>query len=356
MKTIKIITLVVISVIATSCGSYYRTITKLSRNGNAQREIYAKADSTFMSGNIANNPYLFDINSGWAIKRFKTPYKYNFFGEDVELNVMISQKATSVSDFSEKTICSEIKRPLAAPKESLTKKFRWFYTTYTYTCIYPKINYDVPVSINKYLTPKEQRLWSQGDFDKYKALNGAEMSNMLNDIEKKFINWYYRNLFEISIDIIEEKYNGNISHDVKEDVYRQLYNGTSDSDITPYKVCKQLDISLKGNSFEKLYNHNEKIISKEFDSKTSVIYIINNIISYELIVPGEIISTNSPIIKSDTLIWKVDGTRNLFNNYTLSVEYRIINTWAFIISILVVLIAIISIVIIKKRNISKHRI
>ncbi len=47
MKTIKIITLVAISVIATSCGSYYRTITKLSRNGNAQREIYAKADSAW---------------------------------------------------------------------------------------------------------------------------------------------------------------------------------------------------------------------------------------------------------------------------------------------------------------------
>lgn len=356
MKTIKIITLVAISIIATSCGSYYRTITKLSSNGNAQREIYAKANSAFMSGDIANNPYLFDIDSGWTIKRFKTPYKYNFFGDDVELNVMISKKTTSVSDFSKETICSDINKSLVAPKESLTKKFNWFYTTYTYTCIYPKINYSVPVSINQYLTPKEQILWSQGDFDKYKALNGVEMSNILDDIETKFINWYYRNLFEISIDIIQKKYNGNISQNVKEDVYKQLYNGTPDSDITPYKVCKQLDINLKGNSFEKLYNDNEKKISKEFDSKTSVINIINNTISYELIVPGEILSTNSPIIKSDTLIWKVDGTRNLFSSYTLSAEYRIINTWAFIISILVVLIATLSIVIIRKRNISKHRI
>jgi len=51
------------------------------------------------------------------------------------------------------------------------------------------------------------------------------------------------------------------------------------------------------------------------------------------------LQTNAPIIESGTLKWKVDGFRLLFDDYTLTAEYRVANRWAFVLTGLLVLCA-----------------
>ena len=73
--------------------------------------------------------------------------------------------------------------------------------------------------------------------------------------------------------------------------------------------------------------------------------LLNYYFTNELAVPGKVISTNAPIIDAEYLKWKVDGMRLLFDDYTLTASYRVVNIWAFVISGLILILAIILIIV-----------
>lgn len=347
MKTIKILLLIALVVaLMVSCNTYYRMVTTLDRDGNAYREVYTKGDSAFLAGDLSQNPYLFDISSGWHVDRLDSAVKYNFFGEEVSFNVVVRQSVSSIDLLSKNLRYKENLKSLAAPKESLSKKFRWFYTNYIFTGVYEKLIYQVPVSIDKYLTKDEQKLWTQGDFSNYKALNGAEMNDLLGEIEGKFMEWYAHNCFELSLASIKKFSIGNdLSDSDKDKIYKQIRgdrNCNSLDDIDPKSVCKALDLFYQTNNYSQSYNAQKNLIDKEFEASASVILLLGNQISYELIVPGEILESNSPIVNANTLTWKIDGVRLLLDDYTLTAEYRVANVYAFILSGLVVIVAIMS--------------
>ncbi|MDR1091317.1 MAG: hypothetical protein LBL79_09600 [Prevotella sp.] len=354
MKTIKITLIALASILMASCESYYRVVTTLDSDGKAYREIYTKGDSAFIAGDMSKNPYLFDI-SDWDIVRLDTVNKYDFFGKEAEINVKVKKTVASIDLFSKSLRYGEDKKSFAAPEESLSKKFRWFYTNYKFAGVYKKVTCEVPVSIDKYLTKEEQKIWSQGDFSKYKALNGSELNDRLGDLESKFMEWYSRNSFEMSLTGIKKYSDKNIPDTDKDIIYKQIlaYDQTAYPDITPESICKAMDMFYKTNSYSRLYDSQKEEIDKVFDEADSFINILGNVIRYELVVPGEIIESNSPMISSGILTWKIDGVRLLFDDYTLTAEYRIVNVWAFIVSGLIVVIAIFSCLLLMKKKMLK---
>jgi len=352
MKIVKIAVIAFFATIMVSCGTNYRVVTTLDRDGNVIREVYAKADSAFIAGDLSHNPYLFDISSGWDIIRFDSVMKYNFFGDEESFNVIVSKKASSIDIFSKEVICDKDNREFAAPEETLTKKFKWFYTNYAFTGVYKRLNYNVPVSIDKYMSPEEQKLWTRGDFNTYGVMNGIEMNDILSEIEGKFMDWYFRNCFEISLNCIGNLTNDIITETDKDKIYKQFIDRKQGDDISPKKVCKALDSYYKTTRFTESYKKNEQIIDQEFEEETSVVNVVNNTICYELIVPGRILSANSPIIDSNTMIWKVNGIRILFDDYTLTAEYRVANRWAFILSGLILITAIVSVALLSMGKIT----
>lgn len=350
MKIVNMIAAICIAVCMMSCGTHYRMVTTLERDGSAVREVYANGDSAFMAGNMLHNPYLFDIGSGWDIARYDADTKYDFFGDKKNMNVKVSKRSSSIELFSNELNYNEENRALAAPEETLTKKFRWFYTHFIFKGVYKKLSYHAPVSIDKYLSKEEQKLWSQGDFSNYPIMNGAEMNDMLSGMEEKFMNWAARNFFEISIAGIQKLSKEYLISDAeKEEIYKQLSEKEEGLDIDPRRVCNALDKYYQTNYFSELYKQHETLLDKAFEKEAAVTQI-GNIISYELVVPGLITHTNSPIVNNNSITWKVDGMRILFHDYTLTAEYRIANTWAFLVSALILIIAIASITLLVRKK------
>lgn len=351
MNTIKTISIILIAILMASCESYYRVVTRLDRDGKAYREIYAKGDPDFLTGDKSKNPYLFDV-SDWNVVKLDSAGKYNFFGEEKDINVKIEKTVASIDLFSKGLRYDENKKSFAVPEENLSKEFRWFYTNYKFTGVYKKVAYEVPVSIDKYLTKEEQKIWSQGDFSKYKALNGSELNDKLGDLESKFIEWYSRNSFELSLESIKKYSNQNISDADKDAMYKQMQENYQivSSYATPESVCNAIDAFYKTSSYSQLYSTKKEAIEEDFDNLGSFVNTLSKVISYELIVPGQIVDSNSPIIASDTLTWKVDGIRILFDDYTLSAEYRIVNIWAFVLSGLIVVVAAFSCYLLRRKK------
>jgi hypothetical protein len=136
----------------------------------------------------------------------------------------------------------------------------------------------------------------------------------------------------------------------KENIYKQIHVKDLISDINPQTVCTVLDDFYKTSYFSALHKTNKEILDDAFETATLPGYFISKVIGYELVIPGEILHTNAPIINADTLVWKIDGMRLLFDNYSLTTEYRTINKWAFLFTGLLLIIAIgSSIFLLRKR-------
>ena len=353
MKTTKIILVILTFVLMISCRTYYRMETTLDRDGNVRRDMYAMSDSEFISENNTVKLFMFDVNKDWVVCRFDTAITHNFFGTERSLNVKISKTTSSIENYTKDMCGYDEKNMLATPEESLVKKWRFFYTTYSFKAIYHKFQYDVPISIDTYLSKEEQFLWTQGGMENYKVYNGSEINDYLNEIGNKIEAWYLRNFFEISIECINKcakKYDLNRD---KESIYKQVIDKEKEpTKINPKTVSSILDLYYKTTYFSKLYSCNEEILDKDFEAATFIIGYLANVIDYELVVPGKQLQTNAPIIHADTLVWKVDGMRLLFDNYSLTAEYRLPNRWAFVFSGLVLMVALgsLGIIIRKKRN------
>lgn len=344
MKAQKIIILSISLAIMASCETYYRITTKLDRKGGVVREIYAKGDSTFMSGDQSHNPFQFDLD-GWNITRFDSIGEFDYFGEKKPFNVKVRKKSNSVDSLSHDISCKKDIRPLIVPKETLTKKFKWFYTDYIYTSIYKKLDYNSPIPIGKYLSEEERRIWAQGDTKYFGTMNGFMLNNMLCDISDKFIAWLSINFFEISFNSVNKIYGGGISGNNKEQIYIKFGGKNIENLSDPKSVCAALDSFYVTDRFSKLYKQNKDTLDNEFENATSVISLLDYHFTNELAVPGKVISTNAPIIDAGYLKWKVDGMRLLFDDYTLTASYRVVNIWAFVISGLILILAIILIIV-----------
>ena len=359
MKNLKTILAVIVVLSVTSCETYYRMITTIDKKGKVQREIYAHGNEKFMNGDNSENPFLFELDSVWNIHRFDSVFHYNFFGKNEELNVKIYKEAASIEQFAQNIQCDPIKRALAAPQESFIKNNGWFYTKHSFKVVYNKLQYDIPISIDDYLSKEEQIVWTQGGICNYKIMNGTEMNEYLSEIGDNFWRWHGKNRFEIcfeSINKLNTTYNLDID---KEEIYKQTMELVKDEthNITPEALCNVLDIFYRTSYFSKLYNANSAIIDKDFEALNDLEKLIFNVISYEIVISGKIAQTNAPIIESNRLIWKINGMRLLFDNYTLTVEYRTVNYWGFGLSGLLVLVALCSISALfnKKRHFNNHR-
>lgn len=349
MKNLKIIILSISLAVMASCETYYRIVTTINSKGGAVREVYAKGDSIFLSGDLSHNPFRFALN-GWNITRFDSIGEFDYFGEKKPFNVIVSKRAKAVDSLSQYIVCSEEKfRQLLAPQEILTKKFKWFYTDYTYTSIYSKLDYNAPMPIDKYMSKDERIIWTQGDTQYFGTMSGSHLFDELDGLSDQFIAWLTRNYFEISLNSVN-LYGGNIPDNDRVEIYEKYGGKDLEKLGDPKSVCSALDSYYGTDRFSMLYAQNKAEIDNEFENATAVTEAVNYYYSNELTVPGRLLSTNAPVIDNEYLKWKVDGMRLLFDDYTLTASYRVVNVWAFVISGLILLSAIILVLTICRKK------
>lgn len=60
-------------------------------------------------------------------------------------------------------------------------------------------------------------------------------------------------------------------------------------------------------------------------------------IQFELTLPGRLLTSNAKVLKDNVVIWKIDGFRLLAGDYILTAESRVINYWAFGITLFMML-------------------
>ena len=96
MKTNYFLITMLLLLSMTSCSTYYRTTSRVERDGSMYREIYAQGDSAFIAGDKTHNPFLFQPDANWQLVNLDSTIKFNFWGEEEKLNVKACQKLSGV--------------------------------------------------------------------------------------------------------------------------------------------------------------------------------------------------------------------------------------------------------------------
>lgn len=338
MKTNRLagISMLVAILILASCSTVkYRVETRIGKNGSAERTIYALGDSAFLAGDLSHNPFPFEIDSSWKIIFLDSVEQTPFIGRDIKTNVKTSRKARHVADYSLTENADETGYLLVTPRESLQKKFKWFYTHYRFEAVYENIADEIPVPASRYFDADEQKMWFQGDFSAYSGMNGYELKSDLDDMEEKFYKWYNANLYEKSFEVILYFAENEFVSKLKENKNALFNESIKNKDITkvdfdPEDLCKILDNYFETAYFSDLYADKKQEMKNLFDKNTTkLLEIFETALRYDLSLPGNIVSANTNIRENGILSWKVDALRFAADDYILTAESRTVNIWAF---------------------------
>ncbi len=359
MKTYKYVGIIALVLLCTACATaYYQVDTQVHKNGTVSRTVYAWGDSAYIAGDVSLSPFHFPLD-GWKRESLDSPRTIDYWGENKRWNVKVSRQASYSDQFA---VNGSNDNPLAAPRESLQKKFRWFYTYYIYTGTFSEILDKGPVPIDRYLTKQEQALWFRGDISAYPDLNGVEMNDVLDKLKDKFWDWYRYSLFEVSYSVIQEKVKMSAEsvfsdrlivakdslyalHKEKEKKEKDEFMVFSSSPIeddvcSPEMLCTYFDEYFHTDYFSKLYQQQEEGIEALFNEKCHTARLFEYVFKYRMNMPGELLSANTGYFEEDALVWKVNAFRLMAGDYTLTAKSRVCNTWAFVVTFLLMIIAI----------------
>ncbi len=359
MKNAGIRTVVLITMLTILYGcpkDPYYMYTHISPDGSCYREFIRNTDSLFVTSlDTAHNPFPMKIDSTWKISfykrlkddtsRFKDFPAAKSYGKDhneFAWFAIATRQYQSVDEMSADFRYNNSEWDTIAPEIELKKKFRWFYTYYHFKESYPPSNPFTKVPISEYLSPLEVATLYGEEKELYKGKNGFEVGTILKDLEDKSDIWLMHNLYEEIFQLYLEHFKSFRNLPVDSAFF------ASQKDTIYHKYL--LKDSYELDDMDEIFNHYYKTsafntdevadFDKLLEERLPGILFSSEIkIDYKLMLPGKVIETNAPFLRNDTLGWKLDDERFFHNCFDIKAESRKANYWAFIVTAIVVLLA-----------------
>ena len=333
MKTTQIIISIILSMVLVSCSSeYYKITTQIDRNGSGWRAI----QTTTANVDSIAGLFPYDITHGWEILQTDTMVEsYNSL--ENRKNITAGKKFKSLPDL-EADLRSDVIFPVA--KESLKKRFRWFFTYFDFTAVYPVLPDKGCVPLDEYLNKSEQRFLFQGDQSAYRGMNGIELKEELDDIESRFRKWYNRSVYEENFDVILSCTASDFRPKqlAAKDTLYSILEKQNREETNVKDVCLALDEYFATDYFSRLHDEYGTEMNHKLDKQME---LVNRLfiyeIQYELNMPGKIMTANTDLQDGGTLQWNINLYRFLADDYTLTAQSRTINRWAFAVTLLLIL-------------------
>lgn len=335
-----------------ACNSNGDMTTIINNDGSCERVFSSAVSNEFIKGDTTDNPFPVNL-TGWTVSwkakdeklRTQWPFK-NWQGEKndslFKVTALVSRHFASVQELSD-SFRFKSNYPWANIRISpvLEKKFRWFYSYYNYREVFSGLPVKLPVPINRYLTREEAGYWLTGQPDITRGMNGAEVRDLLDDIGARANKWFMHNLFEFqyaalldNLSLFPGSPDRKLMIEKKDSVF-----ALSDDNFSETSIVSALNKYFHTKAFNPLLNDKDermkKVTDPESAEKVSRYFEAN--INYRLIMPGVLLHSNG-VMSGDTLSWKVNAYRLLNGDYTIEASSKKLNIWAWLLSILIILI------------------
>lgn len=350
-----------------SCAENSEMLTVIKANGSCYREFSENVNPSFLTGDsIEDNKFPVDVdsvsnirwkcnNSEW-INQFPVnkrlldsivkinPAKNKSKENEINFTAILRLDYSSVSEMNEKFRFKQSHEwSKMDVKHSLDKKFRWFYTYYKYAETYPQLKTDLKIPFDKYMTRDEASFWFTGQPNLVQGMNGIEMREFVGKLEDAYNIWYGINVWTNEFDVVIKNYNQIKNKPVTVERLKVLCDTIfmSIKDKEKYEMDEVLNSYFKTTAFSPLWQGDSSIMKKyeeSVDKQEYITYFAKDF-NYKLIMPGKVTSAINAVQQGDTLSWKLTAYRMAMSDYTIEAQSRKENIWAFILTGIIVLIA-----------------
>ncbi len=367
MKTnIKIIAMMMLVLIMASCKNKdARMLTVINEDGTCSREYTFQSTQQWL-GIPQEEDYDSIIDKTWE-------RSWSIQGDDsVRYPVPLteaqldSMQALDLNKPLENMLLAHVKKDYKTPEEmsaqlyrperhhlvkaegikassTLEKRFKWFYTDYTFT---ETFSYDgpavFPVPLDRFLTADTASFWFTGQPDLTRHLSGAEMKEMLDSIEKKVTQWSNANWFAMTCKIISDNYDKVQNPPVNKERFISLCDSlvmlpsvlnANEGDGTGEGINTLVENVFHSDAYSQFLQSYEGGL----DGYEQLLSFGTN---YDLVMPGRVLNAGMGEYDGALIHYRLGGERMIPGDYSISATSRITNVWAFVVTVLVILLAI----------------
>lgn len=227
----------------------------------------------------------------------------------------------------------------------LQRRFRWFYTEYEFTETIAGLADSFPLP---FADVQLFSYWFTGEPNLMAGLTGAEASERLSEIETKVTQWLNANFCQIAFDYIASRYDSVSNPPLPRDRFVQLQDS-----LANYLMKDGADILLSNTELTTLMRNffhsdayapffdDETPVGKELNDKlTQRLAIFALAVPYTLQMPGTVTDAGTGTLTPDGIIhYPFTGERLIPHDYVIHATSRKNNIWAWIVSALIILLA-----------------
>jgi hypothetical protein len=286
--------------------------TKVNSDGSIERTYTIESDSK-----EDMNIFAFKIDTTWKITVRENPDSKKYLHTAVKV---YSSPSDFQKDSSLRIIYGRRKVELEADK-----KFRWFYTYYSYKEVYHSLTVFNKIPMTDFFTNEEIK-----DIEA-----GYDSSYLKNKVEE----WQQRNFYEVLYEMLYKKAGEFKSEEIsqpalknkKEELFKALVNNKNNPETD--EIIKTLEAVFKTdevNQWKGTVDEFIEIFEKELENLST-----GDKFSNDVIMPGLILSTNARSIDGGKLTWKFVGDVFSMSDYVMYAESRTANVFAFIITAII---------------------
>jgi hypothetical protein len=302
---------------ASGCKESYTVVTSLLPDGSCDRVITVTSDS----GKVPDVAFPLAVDSSWEIS-WKAPTqkgeKYLFTARKHFAHFdSLRQEYARVSD------SNKIRITIAAEK-----KFRWFYTYFSYNEKYAAFNPLTLLPLSEFMTADEVQRYLAGEkSDSLKKKRAAwEERSMLEE--------YYRGLVDAARRLNDPALPISLIESKKEELFAEL-NSSKSNDVTEETAA------VLGTPVVRKLNNELKALLEGIVHRTEIGSKADGDYVSTVVMPGTILDTNAGEVKGNNVVWRFSDEYLSMADYEMRVESRTVNVWALTVTGVVVLLLII---------------
>ena len=232
---------------------------------------------------------------------------------------------------------------------SLEKSFQWFFTDYTYTETFKDFSHYFNVPITKYLSEEEASFWLTGTPNLYKGYSGYEIEDGINDMAKAFVKWENANVIYEVVEHFAKNADSFQEITVSSETLLQKRDSLIDYAINKgFSIYEEnfvqlgtlMDAFFQSDCFEERWSNGEVNIPT-VDTLISNFENIDALhVNYRLAMPkANVVDCGDGYIEDGTVAYRFSGMRLLTNDYTMQATFRAPNIWAYVVTLLAVILA-----------------
>ncbi len=267
-------------------------------------------------------------------------------GEKLDTTVTYARNFDNVEQLSQDMPLILNGKPLSS-KATFQKRFRWFYTEYTFTEAFASIGGNFPIPLTNYADTASINDWFFRQPQLLQGMNGSEAFSRLAEIGQKMDKWLSDNLMHVGINYIYTHYDSIVNPPVSREQFMQLGDSLNafitqkaGNDFLVYDHQKGVQEFFNSNAYDIFFNYETEIGKGFLNQITPLISFSNLSVPYTLTMPGKVINIGNGIYSDGIISYTLSGERLIPNDYTITATSQQTNTWAYVVTIILILLAI----------------